>query len=85
MHRSLVIRHSRYVLLQLLGGALNQRKFYVRMREPYQLVEYTGVEQLFRSPTMPKLLVVIVQTLPVLSELLEAVLVDVIQPADYAD
>ena len=49
----------------------------------YQLVEHTPIEQLLRSPAMPQLLIVIVQTLPVQSEFLKAVLVDVVQPARF--
>lgn len=45
----------------------------------FQFVKYTGIEQLFRSPTVPQLLIVVVQTLPVFSELLEAVLIDVVK------
>ena len=56
---------------------------YVRESEreglPYQLVVYAAIEKLFRSPTVPQLLVVVFQTLPVFAEFVEAVFVDVFE------
>jgi len=46
----------------------------------YQVVEHTLVQRPLPFPALPQLLVAVIQTLPVLAELSQAVLVDVLQP-----
>jgi len=49
-------------------------------RLTYQVVEHTLVQRPLELPALPQLLVVVVETLPVLAELCQAVLVHVVQP-----
>jgi hypothetical protein len=51
-----------------------------QFRPTYQVVEYTLVERPLELPALPQLLVVVVEALPVLAELCQAVLVHVVQP-----
>ena len=46
----------------------------------YQVVEHTLVQRPLPLPALPQLLVAVVQAFPVLAELSQAVLVDVLQP-----
>jgi len=46
----------------------------------YQVVEHTLVQRPLKLPALPQLLVVVVEALPVLAELCQAVLVHVVQP-----
>lgn len=46
----------------------------------YQVVEHTLVQRPLPFPALPQLLVAVVQALPVLAELSQAVLVDILQP-----
>jgi hypothetical protein len=46
----------------------------------YQVVEHTLVQRPLPFPALPQLLVAVVQAFPVLAELSQAVLVDVLQP-----
>lgn len=46
----------------------------------YQVVEHTLVQRPLEFPALPQLLVAVVQAFPVLAELGQAVLVDVLQP-----
>ena len=46
----------------------------------YQVVKHTLVQWPLPLPALPELLVAVVQALPVLAELSQAVLVDVLQP-----
>lgn len=47
---------------------------------PYQVVEHAFVQLPFCRPTLPKLLIVIVETLPVFAELRQAMLVNILNP-----
>ena len=51
-----------------------------RFRLAYQVVEHALVEGPLELPALPQLLVVVVEALPVLAELCQAVLVHVVQP-----
>ena len=50
------------------------------LRVTYQVVEHALVERPLKLPALPQLLVVVVEALPVLAELCQAVLVHVVQP-----
>lgn len=49
----------------------------------YELIEDAGIERLFESSAVPELLVVVVEALPVLAEVLGAVVVDVVEPVRF--
>jgi hypothetical protein len=46
----------------------------------YQVVEHAFIQLSFRTAAVPELVVVIVETIPVLAEFLKAVGIDVTQP-----
>lgn len=48
--------------------------------QAHQLIEHASIELHLAPPTLPQLLVILVQALPMLPERLEAVLVDIVQP-----
>jgi hypothetical protein len=50
-------------------------------RQSYNLLEYTSVQQPFGSPALPHMMVVVIETIPVMLEFLQAILVDIFQPA----
>lgn len=67
-----------------LEGLLPSGKKVLRQREPrkgitYQIVKHALVQRPLPPPTLPELLVVVVQALPVLAELVEAGLVNVFE------
>lgn len=51
----------------------------------YQVVKNTLVQRPLKLPALPELLVVVVEAFPVLAELGQAVLVDVVQPKCMSD
>lgn len=68
----------RYHLLQFL---VPLAKGFVSSRIPtYQLVKHTLVQRPLVCPAVPQLLVVVLQALPMAAELLQAVVVDVLDP-----
>jgi hypothetical protein len=80
MDRHLVLGRAGDDLLEFLSN----RQYVCRWQDyglekiTYQLVEDTLVEGPLLSSAVPELLVVVLQTLPVLAELLVAVCVDVV-------
>lgn len=66
------------------SGSVTTVSIYLSMLEAkrsYKLIEYASVQFPFLRSAVPQLVIVVVQTLPMRSELLQAVLVDVIDPA----
>ncbi len=51
-------------------------------RETYQFLKDASVQDPFSPPALVHLVVVLLQARPVVTELLEAVLVDVVQPVE---
>lgn len=52
----------------------------VIVRQPYNLFEHASVQNSFGSPALPQLVVIVVETLPVISEEVQALFIDVFQP-----
>jgi hypothetical protein len=85
--RNLICRRTGYLLLKFLCVCQHMHPNRTSLRASrrlslatYQVVENALVQRPLELPALPKLLVVVVEALPVLAELCQAVLVDVLQP-----
>jgi hypothetical protein len=82
MDRSFVLGGIRYNLLDFLVPKISIKQFSnPRVGPAYQVIKDAFVELPFSWSALPELLIVVIQTCPVFSELAEAVLVDVFDPA----
>lgn len=82
MHRNLILRRSGNRLLQLPVQTINMRSSSsLHPISDSQLFKNTRIQAPLRSPALPKLLVVIVQALPVCPESIQTLAVDILYDA----